>query len=252
MTVNQFGHEIIWLEETHSTNTLVLGTESHLNNHGLVVAANHQTEGRGRVGRKWASVPGEQLQFSLVIHATLPREDLSLLSLLAGLAVWDAIERETGLRPSLKWPNDVFLNNKKVCGILVEMKSRPSQAPVLVVGIGINCNGRQADFPEELRAILTTIAHEQGGKPVNRDSLLKAILDAMESWYTRLSQGERATMLNAWRERAHLRGRGVVFPGKDGPQRGTAEDISSEGFLVIRTESGDYHHHHSGELVWED
>ena len=90
------------------------------------------------MGRGWASVPGLQLQFTVVLHPPLPREEVSIISLLAGLAVAECLKSLLGLRPLLKWPNDVFLNGRKVCGILVEMK-QVNANPCLALGIGLNC-----------------------------------------------------------------------------------------------------------------
>ena len=156
------GHTIIRLEETASTNSLVMDTPEYLANHGLVVTARHQTAGRGRVGHSWASVPGLQLQFTVALHPPLPREEVSIISLLAGLAVGEFLQAGLGLQPLLKWPNDVFINARKVCGILVEMR-QVRGAPCLALGIGLNCLGAPSDFPPAVRGLLTTLAHESGG-----------------------------------------------------------------------------------------
>ena len=108
------GHTIIRLDEVESTSTLMLEDSAYLENHGLVVIARHQTGGRGRMGRRWASLPGGQLQFSLVLHPNLPPQEVPLLSLVSGLAVARALEDVLALRPALKWPNDVLLGGGKV------------------------------------------------------------------------------------------------------------------------------------------
>ena len=122
------GHHVVRLEEVESTNTLVLQNPDYLEHHGLVVLARHQTGGRGRMGRRWASLPGQQLQFTVVLHPILPPEDFSIFSLLGGVAVAQAVEERVGLSPRLKWPNDIMVDGGKVCGILLESRPGPAGA----------------------------------------------------------------------------------------------------------------------------
>lgn len=244
------GHTIIRLDETTSTNTLVMESEEYLENHGLVVTARHQTAGRGRIGRKWHSLPGSQLQFSTVIHPPLPREQVPVTSLMTGLAVAETLEAQLALQPKLKWPNDVLLGGRKVCGILMELKMRHRKDdPRLVVGVGINCLGGPGDYPVELRDTLTTLAHETGSE-VDMERLLQGVLKALDSWFTRLVKGARPALLEGWNSRADLAGKKVRFRAAGGPKTGRAAGITEEGFLVVETEGGGRHIHTSGEIEW--
>ncbi|MCH8882104.1 MAG: biotin--[acetyl-CoA-carboxylase] ligase [SAR324 cluster bacterium] len=245
------GHTILRLEETHSTNTLVMETEEYLENHGLVVLARHQTAGRGRMGRSFASVPGAQLLFTVSIHPRAAPQDLAASSLVAGLAVAEGIETALGAEPRLKWPNDVTLNGRKVCGILTELKQGPRGAVRLVVGIGINCQGTAEDFPPELHGVLTTLAAETG-RDFDNETVLQAVLGHLEADYRRLDAGERPALLDGWRKRAHLAGRRVRFSVGKESRDGTAEDISGEGHLLIRTPDGALHTQASGSVEWLD
>ena len=248
------GHTILRFEETGSTNTLALETGEYLENHGLVLLARHQTAGRGRLGRRYASVPGAQLQFSTVIHPQAPPEEIGLVSLAAGLAVAQALEDAAGVRPRLKWPNDVYLNGRKVCGILTEMRTSASgQAQGgglrLVVGIGINCNGSPEDFPDELQKVLTTVAAERG-EPVDPEPILESVLMHLDEGIAALEQGRRAGILQAWRERADLTGRPVRAAQGAGWVEGRAEALTDEGELAIRLNDGRLHLHTAGEVHW--
>lgn len=243
------GHTIIGLDQTRSTNSLVMETPNYLANHGLVITARHQTAGRGRVGRKWASVPGLQLQFTVVLHPPLPREQVSIVSLMAGLAVGECLKSLLGLQPLLKWPNDVFLNSRKVCGILVEMKQVDGR-PRLALGLGLNCLGAPEDFPPDVRGLLTTLSHE-AGTPVEMEVVLQAVLGALEVQYQRLLDGGRAALLRDWSAMAGLPGRAVRFPTTQGMGKGEAVGLSPEGYLLIVTPGGGTHLHASGELEWE-
>lgn len=243
------GHTVIRLEEATSTNTLALENEAYLGDHGLVLLARHQTAGRGRMGHGWVSLPGAQLQFTVVLHPVLPAGEVPVLALVAGLAVAQAMEDVLGLAPALKWPNDVLLDGRKVCGILVESRPGAGGTQRLVVGIGINCQGRAADFPPELRERLTTLA-EATGAPVDSEALLQTVLARLETLYQRLAAGGRAEVLAQWRRRAPFAGRRVRFPAADGPREGQPCDLTSEGFLVVQTDDGARHVQVSGELEW--
>jgi BirA family biotin operon repressor/biotin-[acetyl-CoA-carboxylase] ligase len=247
--VQPIGHAIVRLDSVPSTNTLVLGREDYLSRHGLVVIARHQTAGRGRLGRVWASLPGAQLQFSVVIHPRLPLAEVPVVALVAGLAVAQALVEALALRPRLKWPNDVLLGGRKVCGILAESKADASGAPRLVVGIGVNCGGTAGDFPPELRGTVTTLA-EAGGRPVDNEAVLQAILRRLEALLARVEGGEKAGVLADWSALADSVGRRVRFPTPAGPVEGTIAGLTPDGALLAQDDAGRSHVLVSSELEW--
>jgi BirA family biotin operon repressor/biotin-[acetyl-CoA-carboxylase] ligase len=243
------GHTILRYEEVTSTNTLILANESLLASHGLVMAARHQTAGRGRMGRVWASIPGAQLQFSVVVHPRVPESEVPLVALVAGLAVAGGIARATGLQPSLRWPNDVFLDGRKACGILVEAKPDANGKPRLVVGIGINCQGRAEDFPPDVRPILITLSQALG-KPVDNEQVFQAVLGELQRLLGRLEAGERRALLHEWEQLAPLQGARVRFPTPQGAVTATVEGLNPEGFLSARDNAGRLHTVVSSALEW--
>ena len=182
---------------------------------------------------------------------------MPIISLLAGLAVGKTLQSLYGLQPRLKWPNDVFLNGRKICGILVEMK-QVCGAPRLAVGIGLNCLGAPADFPADVRGLLTTLSHELGS-PVDMEAALQEVLASLQREYLRLlgngksddKSAGKSALLSEWSELAELAGRTVRYPTPQGLRRGQALGLSPEGYLLIATEEGDTHVHASGELIWE-
>lgn len=247
--MKSIGHRIIRLEEAGSTNTVALETEAYLEEHGLVLVAERQTAGRGRLGRRWASLPGKQLEFSVVLHPVLPPEEVPLLSLVVAVAVAEAIEEKTGLQPALKWPNDVMIEGRKACGILLEGRPGGARGARVVVGIGINCGGAPEDFPEELRDILTTLSHA-GGRGVARESLLEAVLTRLQARYRALGEGGRPALLQDWTRRALLEGCSVRFNTPDGEVEGAPLGLTAEGYLLVQGRDGDRYVQISGEMVW--
>jgi BirA family transcriptional regulator, biotin operon repressor / biotin---[acetyl-CoA-carboxylase] ligase len=208
-----------------STNALAAAaTEPH-----LVVVADHQTAGRGRLGRDWVTPPGAALTFSAVVDPGLADEWWPLVPLAAGYAVARAVDG------SLKWPNDVLLDGAKVCGILVERVQRsPEMAPLAVVGIGINVDQTRAELPVETA---TSLALASG--PVDRAELLGEVLRELGSALGTASRSPQS-LVSAYRARCDTLGRDVRvdLPG-GGTLEGQAVDVEGHGRLVVRTPSGE-------------
>jgi BirA family biotin operon repressor/biotin-[acetyl-CoA-carboxylase] ligase len=168
----RFGRDYAYFDEVPSTQRLLAGKRE-----GAVVAAGHQTEGRGRLGRVWEDVPGTSLMFSIVLEPDVAGERLPELSVVAGEAVAAAITRVTGLATEVKLPNDVLVSGRKAAGILAEA----SEGRV-VLGIGVNANQTADELPAETRVAPTSLRVEAGA-PVERAELLVAILDELERRY---------------------------------------------------------------------
>jgi BirA family biotin operon repressor/biotin-[acetyl-CoA-carboxylase] ligase len=245
------GHTIVRVEESESTNTLVLSDESYIGRHGLVIVAQRQTAGRGRMGRTWFSLPGEQLFSSTVVHPTASPADVPAVALIAGLAVARAVAETFQLDARLKWPNDVLIRSRKVAGILVEAKPGAHGQQRLVLGIGVNCQGSTQDAPPELRERITTLSQE-AGKVIKPDDVLGALLSRLNALLDRLSAGQKAGLLVEWAKYAHVTGRRVVFPLPKGSGDGVAQGITPEGYLVVEDVAGLRHILVSGEVRWLD
>jgi BirA family transcriptional regulator, biotin operon repressor / biotin---[acetyl-CoA-carboxylase] ligase len=188
--------------------------------HGTLVTADEQTAGRGRQGRTWTAPPGTAVLMSLVIRELDERG--ALLPLAAAVAVCDAC---APVECRIKWPNDVWIGERKVAGILVEGRPQEGWA---VLGIGLNVTTAEDDFPPELRATATSLA--AAGEPPALEEVLAALLRSLES---RLAERPES-ILAAWRERDALRGRRVRWDGGEG----TAAGVSDGGALVVETDTG--------------
>lgn len=203
---------------------------------GTVVVADAQSAGRGRFGRTWHATPGKSLVLSVLLREGCEPPALGLLPLAAGLAVAEALEA-LGARPSLKWPNDVLLGERKVAGVLCE-----TRRAAVVVGAGVNLGQTAADFPEEIAATATSLGLAGGpgfaGSPVAREDVAAAFLDALEARWDALRRDGPAELLEAWRGRAVLWGRSVTVRAGDGELRGVALGLDADGALRLALPDG--------------
>lgn len=190
--------------------------------HGTIVTAAEQTAGRGRQGRTWTAAPGEALLLSTIVRELEPRH--ALLPLMAALAVCDAIEAVAPVRCQIKWPNDVWIERRKVSGILVE--ARPAAAWA-VVGIGLNTG--VTEFPHDLRETATSLSLP------SPETALSPLTAALEHW-TSADQGD---VLPAWRQRDALHGHPVRWDGGENGGEGTAQGIDDTGSLLVATRQGE-------------
>lgn len=222
---------------------------------GWLVVADEQTAGRGRRGHEWSSPPGAGLYFSVLLrpplraHAESPSSPAGLITLAAGVAVGEGITAATGLPVSLKWPNDVLVERRKLAGILAEAVALGTPAQAVVLGIGINVH--EASFPPAIADRATSLAGELG-RPVDRGDVLAFVLTSLAAQYRALLEGRYDDVLNAWRARAPWAiGHAVRWDGPNGPMQGTTAGVDVSGALLVRTQMG-VERIISAELRWMD
>ncbi len=246
------GKTLIYHPSLDSTNTLALDlirsaqTDGTPPAEGTVILTDHQPGGRGRQGRRWQSLPGQQVLLSIIVYPAFP---MSSLVMCAALAVREAIAQTTTLSPAIKWPNDVLLGGKKVCGILIETTNSPDNRWCAVVGIGVNVFGSFKEDPE-LAERATSIA-EQGGSTIGREALIAAILHRFEEHYLQLQHGGRAGARQVWSGwREHLATRGRLVRVQQGEQtiEGLALDVEADGALLVRQGDGTTAQIHWGDV----
>lgn len=204
---------------------------------GTVVIADAQTAGRGRLGRTWHSPPGTGLWLSVVLRPPLPPAACSGITLTAGVAVAAAIEQVTGLQPGIKWPNDLLIGDRKVCGILTEIAAEWDKVHHLILGIGINVNQTEADVPADLRGSAGSLRLARGER-VSRRALCIAVLDELARRYPAFEQHGFAAARDEWLRRSITIGRPVVARSAGGAVSGIAEDVDDDGALIVREASG--------------
>ncbi len=198
---------------------------------GTVVIADEQTAGRGRIKRVWLSPKGS-IALSVILYPSVA--DLPSLIMLASLAVVHAIEAVTGLRSQIKWPNDVLVNGKKVCGILIESSVRRGIVDYAIIGMGVNVNLRLPDFPEIL-SIATSLSDELGGD-VSRLRVIQRLLVEVERLYLALRAG--GSIYEEWRDSLVTLGRKVRVKSGKTVYEGVAESVARDGSLLLRHSDG--------------
>ena len=225
----------IHLTEIDSTNSFLLRNEELLKYGGLVVTADRQTAGRGRKGREWLGINGEQLVFSIVLHPELGNHYLPAITLLTGLGVYKALRDEGCGLLAVKWPNDILLNSRKVCGILCELRMMASQ-PVVVAGIGLNVKGGRGEFPGFLRNRATTIEAETG-LSLDKERLLESILNRLDTVLKQAHKGKITELFREWEQNSDSIGRGVRFHHKGSLLAGEIAGLDEIGRLKVRLAS---------------
>ena len=228
---------ILRFDALPSTNTEALNQAKRGANEGLCVVAKHQTEGRGRHGRVWISPANAGLYFSIVLRPKLEMRFLPLLTLMSAVAVFDVLQELYGLKPDIKWANDVLVNDKKICGILAEtVETKLGLA--IVVGIGINL--QTANFPPELWEIATSIEAETEQTP-NLENLLQTLTQKLASYYQILHSENGAKQIRQeWTRRStYAFGREVSVILENEMIFGTTRGIEQNGALRVETDSGE-------------
>ena len=220
-----------------STNSAAMGSAAEGVPEGSVLLAEEQTAGRGRGANTWQSPRSTGIYCSAVFRPPLPPSDVLLLSLMAGLAVQTAIQQtDSRVQADLKWPNDILIDGKKVCGILTEMNAEATRVRYVVVGVGINVN--QNSFPKELQATSLRLAT---GSEWSRVELAAALLKSLDREYRQFVQGPeaRASILRRFAENSSwLQGKKVRIEENGSAFEGTTEGLDARGFLQVRTAYG--------------
>ncbi len=227
------GRNFIYCEEAESSNTVLLN-DVQFDKEGTVFLVENQTKGRGRLGRMWDTTPDNNLTFSVLLKDSFINQNPNLISLAAGLAVAQSIENLYQLKVDLKWPNDVLIEGKKLCGILCESVSQSNVISKIVVGIGINVN--QSTFPSKYNIVPTSIKKETK-KIVQRERLLSEVLNNFEIILNVLMVNPKQ-VLEDWRSRCRMIGEKIKIVDNEKEVFGIFEDIDNDGCLLLKNNDG--------------
>ena len=242
------GKKLICLKEVDSTNTYAKSLAMMEEEEGTVVVANHQTGGRGRMGRQFQSPSNMGIYLTALLRPQIPALQAVNLTAFVAVAVCDGIEAACGLRPSIKWTNDIILEGKKLCGILTEMEVEGESGALryVVTGIGVNCGQREEDFAPEVRPVAISLAQVLG-HTVDRGCVAAEIINALDRMYA-CWQTSREEYLAAYRRDCVTIGKEVRILRPDGETIAFAEDVDDEFGLIVRYGDGRRETISSGEV----
>lgn len=231
------GRDIRVFQETNSTNDQLDRWARDGAAEGLVVFAESQTAGRGRLGRKWSSPSGLGLWFSVLLRPKLHPQSITCLTLATAAACARAIQQETQVPIRIKWPNDLLIEGRKVAGILTELSAEMDGVKHVIIGIGVDVNQSPDDFPPDVRRLATSLRIATG-QVVDRPRLAAALLRELDFDYRRVLDGKFNEIAEEWERQCSTIGCQVSIEVGGRRLLGVAEAIDSEGALLLRTEHG--------------
>lgn len=227
------GKNILFFEKIDSTNIYAKKLAKEGVFEGCVVVADVQEKGRGRKDRSWSSPEGG-LWFSVILYPRIPPENAMIITMAASLSVVEAIIKNTGSKPVIKWPNDVLVNGKKICGILTELDAEMDQINYAVIGIGINVNN---SISKELYDIATSLKIQMK-KNCSRVELLADILNNFDKNYSYIKSGDFKFIRDAWFLHANIIGKKIQVNREKDRMVGVVSDIDESGCLILKTDIG--------------
>jgi BirA family biotin operon repressor/biotin-[acetyl-CoA-carboxylase] ligase len=230
------GKRIHHFFKTDSTNAVAMRLGEQGEPHGTIVIAEEQTAGRGRGGHSWHSEKTNGIYMTVLLRPPVAPQNAPLITIVAGLAVRDAILEQTGIAPDLRWPNDLLFGRKKFCGILTEMNAEQDRIHFVAIGIGINVN--HLKIPEELAEIATSLRIETG-RIYSRVEVVARLLRHLDSYYNRfISEGAESIVARFTEVSSYARGKRVRIATMTGTYVGTTEGLEPGGLLRVRRDDG--------------
>ncbi len=227
-----FGNRIIHRDEADSTNLVAFRLALAGEPEGTCVIAEAQNKGKGRLGRRWSSPPNKNIYCSLIVRPAIHPAGVYPITFLSSLAVYDTITALTGEKPTLKWPNDVLINGKKVCGTLLELSTEADQVKFVVIGIGLNVNMTEEEMESEIREKASSLSME-AKKTFDRALVCGMLLSSLERYYLLFQHDGTIPICDAWEERAAVKGKYMEIAQMGETYRGVCEGIDSGGAIYL-------------------
>lgn len=243
------GREIISYKKTGSTNDIAYELAEKGIKEGAVIIADEQTLGKGRHGRQWVSPPKGGIYMSCVLRPEMAPNEIPRITLMAAVAVAKSVRSVTALPASIKWPNDILVNGRKVCGILTEMKAEQDRIDFIVLGIGINVNTAVKALPKGATSLRAELHSSGGDQNLSRIELARNIIESVEHYYDILKKKGSAAIIEEWKALSSTLGCRVKVMLPKRSFEGTAHDVDRDGSLVVRLDSGVMERVSSGDIV---
>jgi BirA family biotin operon repressor/biotin-[acetyl-CoA-carboxylase] ligase len=241
-----FGRDIMFYQTIDSTNRIAKEQAEAGAREGMVVIAEEQTAGKGRLGRAWFSPAGSNILCSIILYPGMAPSEAFKLTMLASVAVVNAIRNVCGQAARIKWPNDVYIGSRKVCGVLTEFMADHSALAYVVIGIGLNVNFDPSRYPEIMET--ATSLQAACGRPISRPTLFRALLQEMERLYGELHTNGGRTLQEAWKQHSMVLDQEVDIISGHEILTGVVKRISDEGHLILLDNDGAIHNIICGDL----
>lgn len=243
------GREIISYKKVDSTNDIAYKLAEKRVKEGVVVLAEEQSKGRGRHGRHWVSPSKGGIYMSCILRPKIAPNEIPRITLLAAVAVAKAIRDTTSLDVTIKWPNDITLDGKKICGILTEMKAEQDRVDFIVLGIGINVNIPVKQLPKGSTSLKDELRHSGIKEPISRVEITKSVLQYLEEYYNLSEHKGFEPIIDAWKRLSVMIGSRIKVSLPNRTFEGLAHDIDVDGSLIVRLDSGVLKKISSGDVV---
>lgn len=241
------GQRLLTLDEVTSTQHIAQQEAREGCPSGTVILAEAQTQGKGRLGRTWQSPKGTGIWLSLIVRPNLPLTQVPQLTLLTAVALVRGISQVTGIEASIKWPNDVLIQGKKIAGILTELQTEGNKVQYVIIGLGLNVNQQQSDFPQDLAEIATSLRAVKG-EVLDRTKLIASILIQWEELFS-LYEAKGFTFIKTlWETYALALGETIVARTLQGSITGRALGITDDGTLLLEDAHGNVHQIYSADI----
>ena len=231
---NIIGREYYYYSILDSTNTYAKTLIEKKTLEGTIIVAEKQKHGRGRKNRNWFSPPNG-LWFSIILYPRIPPDYSMIITMAFSVAISEAIEELLEIKPRIKWPNDLLINNKKVCGILTEIDAELDEIHHLIVGVGLNVNN---NLDDSIRDIATSLKLEYG-KPISRILLFQRIIEKLDYYYQKIIRGEYSFIREKWFEYSNILGENIKVSLEDKTISGRVLDVDIKGRLHLETLDGE-------------
>jgi BirA family biotin operon repressor/biotin-[acetyl-CoA-carboxylase] ligase len=248
LTTNRLGKKIHYFTELDSTNSRARRLVEHGAQAGEIVIAESQTHGRGRLARPWVSPPYVNLYLSVILRPNLPPIDAPQITLMAAVALADALAAFIPVVPAIKWPNDILAGGRKLAGILTESACHAERIDFVILGIGVNINYRVESMPDAIRKRATSMI-SLAGASASRESVLRRLIQDLDRCYGELEEKGFQALAPRWEARFELRGKKVRVEMTDRIIIGTARGIDRDGALLLEDSRGNLQRVVAGDVV---
>ena len=240
------GREVICHDSVDSTNLEIKRLGFMGASHGCMVVADMQTAGIGRRGRSWSTSPGEMISMSILLRPNIDTSQASMITLVMAVSVAEALEAVCSVKTAIKWPNDILISGRKICGILTEMTLVEKKIDQIVMGVGINVNN--SEFPDEIKMTATSLLNETG-QSFSRDEIIASIAERFENNYDDfLTRGNLSGILEPYQSRLVNRNEKVRVLEPSGEFQGISSGINEKGELLVTKEDGELINVYAGEV----